>query len=62
MAGRKATISVLDQVEELDQKVATPLTGAQKRTNIRKRNIIKATTLRTTIAAAAILNCHALSP
>ena len=53
MARLEAPEPILDQVQMLDQQVATPLAGAQQPTNVRERRVVHDAAFRSTLAARA---------
>src|SRR5260370_35580330 len=61
MARRETAIFVLDQMQELDQQVASARAVAEKNSDFVQRTVVERPTLGASIAAAPLLNFHSLS-
>src|SRR5260370_36207063 len=61
MARRETAIFVLDQMQELDQQVASARAVAEKNSDFVQRTVVERPTLGASIAAAPLLDFHSLS-
>jgi hypothetical protein len=62
MRCRQMPVSILDQMQELDQQITTARARAQQRLNLAKRGIIEPATFRSAIPWPPFMHRHVVSP